>query len=880
MKIRHRAGCGASLAVLATGLLLPVSALAQGAASPAPQTSLGSQSPAAVNATSAANAQSAVQPAGSVGSTSPSSATPNGGFQVDTIVVTAQKRTQNLQDVPIVVTAVGRQLLQDSGVRDIKDLSKLTPGLTVTSSASEASTTARIRGVGTVGDNPGLEPAVGVVIDGVYRPRNGVGFGDLGDVDRIEVLKGPQGTLFGKSTSAGVINIITAQPSFTYGTNAEFTVGNYNAIGGAAEVTGPLVGDKLAGSFYFADRQRDGFYSVDTGQGPRTKDDDQDENFYTVRGQLLYKPDSKLTARLIADYSHRDESCCVAVQKTPAAPLDPRGDSAQSIIAGLGGAGGGEAQVPNEYNRLAYANRPGVQDIIDEGLSLQLDYKLPSLNAALTSISAIRRWKLLNGSDVDFSNADLLYRPDDDSNIEQFDDVTQELRFAGTSGKLDYLIGVFYANEDLRDNYSLLFGSQYTQFLSEAFSATTGAVNPLFFQDLFGPTATFPTGQGSVDRYHQHDDTYAAFTNETVHLTSKLEVNTGLRYTIDNKVLDTQSTNIGTGQGCSGVLSSPLTQTGLIPQAAINVACVPFQSPAYNAFNDHQSQSEKETSGTVKLVYRLDPRILTYFSYAKGFKAGGFNLDRVACPNEPGCPAGPAGVVTALTPETNTSFKPEFSDSFELGAKSTLFDRKLLLNVALFHEKFSDFQFNTFNGIVFVVSSVPYVYSKGIDADFVWRPIRSLTLQGGVTAANTRFSHSDQAVLLNTGYLGAPGARLPFAPQYSSAISATYTYDLPRDYMARFNMGAKYNSDYNTGSDEDPRKVQKAYTVTDARIILGPKDSRYDVELWAENLFDTNYEQTAFNVPGQNIPTNAKGELDAFLGAPRTFGATLRARFQ
>ncbi len=194
-------------------------------------------------------------------------------------------------------------------------------------------------------------------------------------------------------------------------------------------------------------------------------------------------------------------------------------------------------------------------------------------------------------------------------------------------------------------------------------------------------------------------------------------------------------------------------------------------------------------------------------------------------------------------------------------------------------KSFSDFQFNTFNGLVFVVSSVPYVYSNGVDADFVWRPVRRLTFQGGVTAANTRFSHSDQAVLLTTGYLGAPGARLPFAPKYSSAISATYTYDLPRDYMARFNIGAKYNSDYNTGSDLDPRKLQKAYTITDARIILGPRDSRYDVELWAENLFNTNYEQTAFDVPAQNIPTNAKGELDAFLGAPRTFGATLRAHF-
>ena len=135
---------------------------------------------------------------------------------LETVVVTAQKREQNLQDVPITVTAIGAQLLQDSGVRDIKDLTLLTPGLLVTSSSNEVSTTARIRGIGTVGDNIGLESSVGVVIDGVYRPRNGVGFGDLGEIERIEVLKGPQGTLFGKNNSAGVINVITKRPEFDF----------------------------------------------------------------------------------------------------------------------------------------------------------------------------------------------------------------------------------------------------------------------------------------------------------------------------------------------------------------------------------------------------------------------------------------------------------------------------------------------------------------------------------------------------------------------------------------------------------------------------------------------------------------------------------------
>jgi iron complex outermembrane recepter protein len=218
---------------------------------------------------------------------------------IDTIIVTAQKREQSLQDVPIVVTAVSEQLLRDTGVKDIKDLAILAPGLTVTSTSSEASTTARIRGIGTVGDNPGLESSVGVVIDGVYRPRNGVAFGDLGELERIEVLKGPQGTLFGKNTSAGVINVISKRPQFDFGSDIELTTGNFGAMEGAASITGPIAGETVAGRLYVAARERDGYYDVNRGEGPRTLDEDWNRDFYTARGQLLLHGSSRITRNVM-----------------------------------------------------------------------------------------------------------------------------------------------------------------------------------------------------------------------------------------------------------------------------------------------------------------------------------------------------------------------------------------------------------------------------------------------------------------------------------------------------------------------------------------------------------------------------------------------------
>src|SRR6202046_4512063 len=208
---------------------------------------------------------------------------------LEEIIVTAQKRSENLQDVPISVVAINAQQAQDAGITNIRNLAILTPGLTVTSEGNEAITTARIRGIGTVGDNPGLESSVGVNIDGVYRPRNGVAFGDLGEIDQIEVLYGPQGELFGKNNDAGVINVTTKRPSSTFGATAEVTGGNFNDREVSASVTGP-VGSISAARLYVSYQRRDGWLDVDTGPGPNTDDRSNNRNGFTTRGQFLVTP--------------------------------------------------------------------------------------------------------------------------------------------------------------------------------------------------------------------------------------------------------------------------------------------------------------------------------------------------------------------------------------------------------------------------------------------------------------------------------------------------------------------------------------------------------------------------------------------------------------
>ncbi len=773
---------------------------------------------------------------------------------VDEIVVTAQKRTQSLQDVPIVVTAVNAQQLQDAGVRDIKDLTVVTPGLTVTTTGSNTSTTARIRGIGTVGDNVGLESSVGVVIDGVYRPRNGVAFGDLGDLERIEVLKGPQGTLFGKNTSAGVINILTKRPEFQVGANSEVTVGNFSAFGAALSLTGPIVADKVAGRLFLAGRSRDGFYDVPGGLPTN------DQNFYTARGQILFRLNEDAEINFVADYTDKNERCCGAVQiKNAAGPTAVL----NSIVPGA------IMNPPNPKAFTAFGTHDDQKHVVDKGVSATLDWTTPWLGGArFTSITALRDWKSQGGGDTDGTLVDVLYGPAVDSSNPgsvQFRQFSQEFRLAGDTERLNWLVGAFFTNEKLTQHVRLVYGTQFEQYANGLF----GGALPLF-TGRPANGSTFVAGQGQNDTYKQEEKGAAIFTNNSFKITDKLTLTGGARYTWEKKDLDTVWNNTDGGIGCLTALSRVPTLGA--PGALI---CGTFQNPAFSQLGSNsQRLREEKATGTVKLDYRFTPQILAYASYARGYKAGGFNLDRIAQPTQSG--GKPAA------PILNTSFKPEIVDSYEIGMKNTLFDRTVLLNGTIFYQEFTDFQLNSFNGLVFNVTSVPTVISKGVDADFVWfTPIKGLTVNSGVTYAETYYPKSTASVLGSpppppanpTGNQRLPGSRLSLAPLWSASLAATYEHEITDNLVGRVAVNAKYQSSYNTGSNLDPVKNQPGFTLVNARVGIGPDDRSWQVEAWAQNIFDEYYTQVGFDAVAQT------GSYDAFLGMPRTYGMTLRLAY-
>jgi outer membrane receptor protein involved in Fe transport len=754
--------------------------------------------------------------------------------RLDQIVVTAEKREARLQDTPVAVTVLGAERLQDAGVRDIKDLATVTPGLLVASTSNATYTTARIRGVGTVGDNPGLESSVGVAVDGVMRPRNGVALTDLGEIERIEVLKGPQGTFFGKNTSAGVINVLTARPASTFGAEAEATAGEHGTWGGSAAVTGPL-SPTVAGRLYGAVRKRDGYYRVRTGAGPRTERRDDDQDLWTLRGQLTVTPSDKADLRIIADYSRREENCCVGVQLNV-------GPTAR-YLAALS-PDGGVAQAADSGARVAYSNRGTEEHIRDGGVSAEANLDLGW--GRLTSITAWRGWRASLGQDWDFTSVDIAYRPDDGSFSNRFSTLSQELRLAGAAGRLDWLVGAYLQEERLDRRDRLLYGRDYERYLSMLLS---GGANPALASAATGLPAgsVFPADRGLDDRYRHRETSWALFTHETLRLTDRLSLALGLRVTDERKRVLARFSNSDSGIGCAAAQARGA--------ASLATLCLPWSNPAFNNLVTRQRLHDTAWTGSAQALYRLTDQASAYASYARGYKAGGFNLDRSQ---------------TGLVADVDTAFPAETVDDVELGAKTTWLDGALLVNVALFHQRYEDFQLNTFLGTTFTVRSIPRVTAKGVDADFLYRtPVRGLTLQGGVVHAQTEYGRD-----IVPGLPRLSGSRLSFAPLWSASLGASLERPLSPALTGRAAFDVKYSSSYNTGSDLDPVKVQKGFALVNARVGLGAADGRWRLELWAQNLFDKRYAQVAFGAPFQT------GTIGAFLGPPRTFGATLRVKAQ
>jgi len=770
---------------------------------------------------------------------------------LEEIIVTATKRSRSIQDVPIAVSALSDVQLKNAGVRDIRELMSVAPSLFLSSSQSEsAGAVARIRGVGTTGDNAGLESAVGVFIDGVYRNRNNVGLSELGEIERIEVLRGPQGTLFGRNTSAGLINIVTKAPGYDPSGYAEVGYGKFDEMRVAGGVSGGLDADSMAVRLDAVYTQRNGFLEdAVTGEDYNTRDRG------LVRGQLLFEGEDSFSARLIVDYADRDENCCAAVTLVPGPTL--------GLIQALGG-----TLLGDPFDRKAAAD-PDIgydSNVKEAGVSAELNWDLEI--GTVTSITAYRDWEVKRSQDIDYTNADILYRPKDGF-VQGFETFTQELRLQGEAGSIDWLVGAFYSNEDLSLQDAIRVGANYEQFINGLITQ-----NPFsgFYSAFTGlaPGSVFVKGEGAVrDNFVQKSESLAIFTHNTVAVSDDFEITGGLRYTEETKDVEAslQSNNRACTPGFAGAVSGAAA-FGLLPPAQvptiIGLVCLPFFNPFVDG-NYDGSHKETELSGTAKLAYSVSDDDLVYASYARGYKGGGYNLDR----------AGLSNPLSGGRPSAaDLEFDAEIVDSFELGGKFGLGGGRATLNAALFYMDFKDFQLNTFTGVNFLVNNLEKVKSTGLELESMVAATENLTLQAGVTYADTKYGSKVSNATL-------AGQNITNAPEWTVTGAATFEQDLTNSLSGFFHVDFRYMSEYNTGSDLDIEKIQEGFGVVNGRIGVGDIDGAWRIELWAKNLFDKDYIQIAFDAPLQGTGTGpgSTQQFNAFLAEPQTFGLTLRGQF-
>ncbi|MGH8445424.1 MAG: TonB-dependent receptor, partial [Solimonas sp.] len=415
---------------------------------------------------------------------------------IETVVVTATRRRQSLDAVPLAVSEISGEALENSAIRDTQALQMEIPSLVVTVSGSEnAGSVIRIRGIGTSGGNVGFESSVGVFVDDVYLSRSSLALTDLVDVQRIEVLRGPQGTLFGKNTSVGAIRIVTAQPEFKPEASLGLSYGNDNARLARGMINLPLVDDVLAVRFAAQINDRDGYIHNDFDGR-----DYNDRDRYTLRGQVLYKPLPKLSFRVIADKISKDEQCC-------AAPYTRYGATAAAITAL-----GGTVYDPVSEDHVSF-NRPLSSKADDSGASLHMDWDFDW--AQLRGLVSYRDSKGRDTSDGDYSDADLVYIPYQNGTIRT---KTAELSLHGVAGRLDWLVGAYGADEDLSTSMATLLGDD------------AGAYVRMISGGLV-PAALYASGTGQTDtQAHQDGQSWSLFTHDIIDLGAGFDLTLGLRW--------------------------------------------------------------------------------------------------------------------------------------------------------------------------------------------------------------------------------------------------------------------------------------------------------------------------------------------------------------
>jgi len=749
----------------------------------------------------------------------------------DVVVVSARRRDEDAQDVPIALSVIGAQTLEQTGSYTLGQIQQLVPSLQVFS-FNPRNTNILIRGLGSNVSltNDGLENGVGFYVDNVYYGRPGQTQFDLVDLQQVEVLRGPQGTLFGKNTTAGAINITTRLPSFTPEYFGEVSAGDYGYKQVKASATGPLFGDTVAYRLTSSYTDRDGFID-----NVRTGETAQSQETFTARGQLLIRPTDDIDVRLIGDFSEQHARCCINL------PVDFFGTYDNGAI------------VPNNFvNRVAragytplpidpFARRTDADahfqaDMRAYGASGEVNWDLGS--AKLTSISAYRWWDWYPANDSDGTGLSVNVANQQTNYQRQF---SQEVRLASQGDNvIDYVVGGYY------------FWQIVSGFGKAEYGPAFGNWNYPTQPAVVANTAT--NGFRSESRSTPRTASYAAFGQATWNVSEAFKLTAGLRFTHEEKDGSYIQAQV------AGLSFAGLTQAQAAAAQAIRNQLNPVT--AYSA-----SLEDDDVSSLLSASYALTPDVLVYGSWAKGGKSGGLNLTNL-----------PTGISPGVSPEA--------VENYEIGLKSTLFDGALVANAAIYNTEIEDYQTaiveqvpNTVN-LRQYIANIPKVRSRGAEADFVWTATDELSFTASASysdAAYVDYANAPQTPenLNLAGTRDLSGKQLSGAPKF--------TYSLGADYVSPLELGQNWDADiylhadyaertafYTSASNSRFSRVA-GYGLLNVRAGLRSADSVWDVSIWARNLLDEAYFQT--------LTVANTGLVTGLIGEPRTVGATLKSRF-
>jgi len=761
---------------------------------------------------------------------------------IEEIIVTANKREQTLQDIAVSVTVTTGDTISKAAIQDIIDLQSVVPTLRVSQLQSSTNTSFAIRGFGNGSNNEGIEPSVGVFIDGVYRSRAGSSISDLPRLERVEVLSGPQSILFGKNASAGVISIITPKPSGETGGYIEASLGNMGYKNTKA-LFESAISEDLSFDVSANMTQRDGYFTNVAGGAAMNE-----RERWGVRGQVSWTPTDSTEVRIIADYDSIDEVCC-GVSNLVNGPTG-------AVIGLLGG----ELVPEQPFAYRIAADIDPFNEVENGGISAQIDVDYGSF--VLTSITSQRFSDTFEALDIDFTSAPLTQTSPNDLNVDTF---SQEIRLTSTGdGDLSWMVGAFYFDESVDYTSEVMWGPQARNYFDTlvaglGFPGALGAVEA----GIGFPAGTFfANGTGAQDSFSQEDQSTSIFGQFDLQLNEQLTLTAGFNYTQAEKEVTVSQVNTNVFAAVPAAFVGGLSVLqGTLPPV-VNLP---------NTVEDNTSD-DSDTTYTLRLAYDLNDNINIYGSYATGFKASSWNLSRDSGPNAADLAALVAAGLTTNAPNLSAGSRfadPEESEVYELGLKA-VFERGSF-NMALFDQTIKGFQSSIFNGTGFELRNAGMQSTKGVEFDLVYYPVESLRLGFAGTLLDPLYDE-----FVGGGFDGADlsGAKPAGIHEVSLSLSALYDFRVGNnDAYAR----ADYQyADEVTIVDNLPPAVAAIATREIGSLNLSAgmnTPSGLNLSIWARNVTNDEYMTSGFPTPAQ------EGSFNIYPNQPRTFGITARKSF-